>query len=74
MDSYVGPYTSVGAGCVLAGAGIEYSIVLDRVAVRNVRGIHGSLIGRRAEVSGSAGEIARYQLVIGDDARVEVLA
>ncbi|MEV0001590.1 glucose-1-phosphate thymidylyltransferase [Micromonospora sp. NPDC050980] len=74
VDSYVGPYTALGQGCVLAGAGIEYSIVLDRVSVRDVRGIHGSLIGRSAEVCLSAGEVARHCLVIGDDTRVEVVA
>ncbi|ASW54600.1 glucose-1-phosphate thymidylyltransferase [Plantactinospora sp. KBS50] len=74
VDSYIGPYTALGRGCVLAGAGIEYSIVLDRVSVRDVRGIHGSLIGRSAEVCLSDGDLARHRLVIGDDTRVEVVA
>ena len=65
---------AVGAGCDLAGSSIEYSIVLDRVSVRDVRGIHGSLIGRCAEVSGSTGFNSRHRLVIGDDSRVEVAA
>jgi len=72
VDSLIGPYTAVGAGCDLAGSSIEYSIVLDRVSVRDVRGIHGSLIGRCAEVSGSTGFNSRHRLVIGDDSRVEV--
>jgi glucose-1-phosphate thymidylyltransferase len=74
IDSYVGQYTSLGSSCVLAGAGIEYSVVLDHVSVRDVRGIHGSLIGRSAEVCVSAGDVARNRLVIGDDTRVEVLS
>jgi len=74
VDSYVGPYTALGRDCLLSGAGIEYSIVLDRVSVRHVRRIHGSIIGRSAEVSLSAGEMARHRLVIGDGTRVEVAA
>jgi glucose-1-phosphate thymidylyltransferase len=74
VDSYVGQYTALGATCVLAGAGIEYSIVLDNVSVRQVRSIYGSLIGRSSEVTLSDGEEARHRLVIGDDTKVEVLA
>ncbi|GAA3343134.1 glucose-1-phosphate thymidylyltransferase [Amorphoplanes nipponensis] len=74
VDSYVGQYTSIGGSCVLVGAGIEHSIVLDHVSVRDVRGIHGSLIGRSAEVCVSIGDVARNRLVIGDDTRVEVLS
>jgi glucose-1-phosphate thymidylyltransferase len=74
VDSYVGQYTALGSTCVLAGAGIEYSIVLDHVSVRQVRSIYGSLIGRSSEVTLSDGEDARHRLVIGDDTKVEVLA
>jgi glucose-1-phosphate thymidylyltransferase len=74
VDSYVGPYTSLGAGCVLVGAGIEYSIVLDQVSVRDVRGIHGSLIGRASEVTLSGAGVARHRLVVGADTRVELAA
>lgn len=74
VDSYVGPYTALGAGCRLVGAGIEYSIVLDQVSVRDVRGIHGSLIGRASEVTLSSADVARHRLVIGADTRVELAA
>lgn len=74
VDSYIGQYTALGESCMLAGAGIEYSIVLDHVSVRDVRGIHGSLIGRSAEVCLSDGDVARHRLVIGDDTRVEVFS
>ncbi|MEU7040274.1 glucose-1-phosphate thymidylyltransferase [Streptomyces varsoviensis] len=76
-DSRIGPHTSVGRDCLLAGAGMEYSITLDGVSVRGVRGIHGSLIGRSAsvasaELDGAAG--TRHRLVIGDHTSVEVAA
>jgi glucose-1-phosphate thymidylyltransferase len=68
--SRIGPYTSLGRDCTLDGAGIEYSIVLDGVSVRDVNGLHGSLIGREAAVT--AGTANTRRLVIGDHAKVEV--
>lgn len=74
VDSYVGPYTSIGSGCQLSGAGIEFSIVLDHVSVREVHSIHGSLIGRSAEIRLCQRDVPRHRLVVGDGAKVEVLA
>jgi glucose-1-phosphate thymidylyltransferase len=73
VDSYVGPYTTLGARCQLHDAGLEYSIVLNDVSVRDVRGIHGSLIGRSADVRLASGEAARHRLVIGDHTQVELV-
>lgn len=70
-DTVIGPYTSIGRGCAFADAGVDYSIVLDGVSVRGVRGLHGSLIGRSADVSPALDSLHR-RLVIGDDTRVEV--
>ncbi|MEU5210231.1 glucose-1-phosphate thymidylyltransferase [Streptomyces sp. NPDC020742] len=69
-DSRVGPYTSLGRDCSLLGAGIEYSIVLDGASVRHVEGLHGSMIGREADITAATAPTRR--LVIGDHAEVEV--
>jgi glucose-1-phosphate thymidylyltransferase len=74
VDSTVGPYSALGGSCVLVGAGIENSIVLDRVNVRHVRSIQGSLIGRSAEVILSDRELTKHRLIIGDDTKVEMVA
>lgn len=73
-DSYIGPYTALGERCVLRRAGIEDSIVLDGVSVVDVDGLHGSLIGRCAEISLSADAAGRRRLFVGDHTRVEVNA
>lgn len=49
-DSYIGPHTSVGRGCVLTHAHIGYSVVLEGTAISGVRGVHGSMISRDATV------------------------
>lgn len=73
-DSFVGPYTALGSRCQIHDASVEYSIVLNDVSVREVRGIHGSLIGRSADVRLASGDTARHRLVIGDHTQVEVVA
>jgi glucose-1-phosphate thymidylyltransferase len=74
-DSFLGPYSAVGADCVVSGAGVEYSILLDGAAVRGVRGVYGSVIGRRARVDrGEEVEPRRHRLVLGDHGRVEIAA
>jgi glucose-1-phosphate thymidylyltransferase len=72
-DSYVGPYTALGPACSLNGAGVEYSILLAGAAVEQVRGIHGSLIGRAATVRGTV-ERSQHRLVVGDHTQVEIVA
>ncbi|AZM55045.1 glucose-1-phosphate thymidylyltransferase [Streptomyces sp. WAC 01529] len=72
-DSRVGPHTTIGRDCVLTGARLEYSIVLDDATVSHVGGLRGSLLGRSAAVSGS--ELgSHHRLVVGDHTRVEVAA
>lgn len=67
-DCDIGRYTSIGRDCALRATGIEDSIVLDRSTVAGLRGLSGSLIGRRASVRGAE----RHRIVVGDDSEVEV--
>ncbi|MGW5734177.1 MULTISPECIES: glucose-1-phosphate thymidylyltransferase [Streptomyces] len=69
-DSRVGPYTSIGKDCVLRGTHMDASIALDGATVTEVRGLHGSVIGRSATV----GQAAQHRLVVGDHTSVEVAA
>ncbi|MEU3861283.1 glucose-1-phosphate thymidylyltransferase [Streptomyces sp. NPDC028722] len=71
-DSYIGPFTSVGAGCRLDHTEIEYSIVMDRSSISGVRRIHNSLIGRDVEVSPAAPTPRGNQLIVGDHSRVRL--
>ncbi|MBQ0825052.1 glucose-1-phosphate thymidylyltransferase [Streptomyces sp. RG38] len=73
-DSYLGPHTSVGAGCRVSEAGISDSILLDHAAVRDVNGIHGSVIGRSARVGTTPAGAARHRIVVGDHTEVDVVA
>ncbi|GAB7185361.1 glucose-1-phosphate thymidylylransferase long form [Kitasatospora sp. Ki12] len=70
-DSRLGPYTSVGPGCTLDSTGIENSIVLEGTTITGVRGLDGSLIGRRAELHAEPAA-ASQRLIVGDLAKVRV--
>jgi glucose-1-phosphate thymidylyltransferase len=74
VNSYIGPYTAIGVGCLVENAGVEDSILLERARVRDVRDVKGSLIGRAAEVSRGRAEVRAHRLIVGDDSRVEVPA
>ena len=71
-DSYVGPFTAVGSGCVLAEASIEYSIVLDGASIREIRSLQGSLIGRATEIEASSLDYRRHRMILGDHAKVDL--
>jgi glucose-1-phosphate thymidylyltransferase len=72
VDSYVGPFTSVGPDCKLTDSEIEYSIVLAGASIRGVRRIEASLIGRGVEITPAPRVPNAHRLVLGDHSRVQI--
>ncbi len=71
-DSYVGPFTSIAAGCSVDDSEIEYSILLTGASVRGVRRIEASLIGRQVDVTPAPRVPAAHRLVLGDHSKVQI--
>jgi glucose-1-phosphate thymidylyltransferase len=71
-DSYVGPFTSISADCVIAASEIEYSIVLRGASITGVRRIEASLIGRDVEVTPAPRTPKAHRLVLGDHSKVQI--
>ena len=71
-DSYVGPFTSIAAGCAVEASEIEYSIVLPRASIRGVRRIESSLIGHDVEVTPAPNTLRAHRLVLGDHSKVQI--
>ena len=71
VDTYVGPYTSIGDGCELRDAEIEYSVVLERSRIIGVHNIHDSLLGREVEVVRSGERPKATRLMLGDHSRAD---
>jgi glucose-1-phosphate thymidylyltransferase len=72
VDTYVGPYTSIGAGCELRDAEIEHSVMLDGSRVIGVHHINDSLLGREVEVVRTGERPRGTRLMIGDHCRVDL--
>ncbi|HEX4812292.1 MAG TPA: glucose-1-phosphate thymidylyltransferase [Nonomuraea sp.] len=71
-DSYVGPFTSIGAGCAIADSEIEYSIVMPRASISGVGRIESSLIGHDVEVTPAPNTPRAHRLVLGDHSKVQI--
>jgi glucose-1-phosphate thymidylyltransferase len=70
--SYIGPFTSIAPGCVIADSEIEYSIVLEGSSIRGVRRIEASLIGHEVEVTPAPMVPKAHRLVLGDHSKVQI--
>jgi glucose-1-phosphate thymidylyltransferase len=70
-NSYIGPYTSIGAGARLDCVEIEHSIVLDEARIEFLESrVEGSLIGPRANVTRDFFPPRAIRVSIGEGARV----
>lgn len=69
--SSLGPDVSIGRGCRIEGSEVADSIVMEDCTISDVRGLTGSILGRRVEVRHSSGSGA-HRLIVGDQSRVEV--
>jgi glucose-1-phosphate thymidylyltransferase len=71
VDSFVGPYASIGEGAVLEGVEIENSIVLPGAVIRHPGArLEGSVIGRNAKVTRGFDLPRATRLRVGSDAEV----
>ncbi|AGL16652.1 glucose-1-phosphate thymidylyltransferase [Actinoplanes sp. N902-109] len=62
-DSVVGPHSSIGPGCEVVDSEVEASMLFDGAAVRGVRTLRHSLVGRRSQVQAQEGA---HRVVVGD--------
>lgn len=71
-DAYVGPFTSIGAGCRLERTEVEYSVLLERCTVTDLPRIEGSLLGREVSITLGERKPSAYRLMLGDSSQVEI--
>jgi glucose-1-phosphate thymidylyltransferase len=73
-DAFVGPYTAVGAGCLIDRCEIENSIVLEgarleRIPVR----IADSLIGKNVRIHPGAERPRVHRFLVGDNSEIGIV-
>jgi glucose-1-phosphate thymidylyltransferase len=71
LDSYIGPYTAIGADVRIEGAEIERSIILPRASITHIGGrLEGSVIGEDARVFRDFSLPRALRLNVGDGGEV----
>jgi glucose-1-phosphate thymidylyltransferase len=73
-NAFIGPFTTIGDGCVIDGAEIEHSVILDKATVKGVGRIDSSLIGRNVTVTTHACSLptSGHRIFVGDNSWVEL--
>ena len=71
-NSYIGPFTSVGARTVVDNSSIEHSVILEDCHILNIERLADGVIGRNARVTRQDQTCKALRLFLGDDARVEL--
>jgi len=72
-DSYVGPYTAIGADVEISGSEIEHSIVLSGSRIVDLPArMEASLLGKDVTLARSRGLPKTLQLLVGDHAEISI--
>ena len=73
-NAYIGPYTAVGRHCVIEGAEVEHSILLEGSSVRGLDGrMESSLLGRGVAISRDDRQPRAYRFMVGDNSEIGIL-
>jgi len=71
-DSFIGPFSSIGAGTVIESSSIEHSVILEGCHIFNIERLADSIIGKGTKVTKQKQGLKALKLFLGDDARVEL--
>ena len=72
-NSFVGPYTSIGAGAEIEGAEVERSIIADGARIMHInRRIEGSTVGQRATIFRDFAVPRGIRLCVGANAELAI--
>ena len=72
VDSYIGPFTAVAAGCEIRDSEVENSVILERARISGVPRLVDSLIGRDTEVHRTGARPKATRLMIGDHCSIDL--
>jgi glucose-1-phosphate thymidylyltransferase len=72
IDSFVGPYTSVGNDCQITSSSLQNSVILNSVKITGVARLEDSIIGQNTVVQSGTDSNRATRLAVGDDAEVDI--
>lgn len=70
VNSYIGPYTSVGNGCEIEGTEVEDSVIMDGSKIVNAGRVIESLIGRNVRIRECGFKPRGHRFVVGDNSDI----
>lgn len=74
VNSYVGPFTSIGHDCLVENSEIEHSMVLENSQIKDIgTRIQESLIGRNVVISRSPIKPKALKLTVADHSQIGIL-
>jgi glucose-1-phosphate thymidylyltransferase len=74
VDSFIGPYTSIGAGVEVTRSEVENSILLAGARVSDLgTRLEASLLGRNVNLTRSNGMPQTLRMMVGDDSEIELI-
>jgi len=71
-NSFIGPFTSIGAGTVIEDSSVEHSVILENSRVCRIERMEDCLIGRCVDLKKADERFKAVKLFVGDDARLEL--
>jgi glucose-1-phosphate thymidylyltransferase len=71
-DSYIAPFSSIGAGTIIDNSCVEHSVILENCRISSIEYLADSVIGKGTEVVKDKEYFKAVRLFIGDDARVNL--
>ncbi|MEI2421697.1 glucose-1-phosphate thymidylyltransferase, partial [Arthrospira platensis SPKY2] len=72
VDSFIGPFSAVGAQCEVIHSEIEHSVVMDNSRIEDIPRLEDSLIGTDAVVVRSKQRPRALRLLVGDHCQVDI--
>ncbi len=72
VDSFIGPFTSIGQGSSIIKSSIEHAVILEGAVIKGIERLEDSIIGRHTKVVRGINRTVALRLMIGDHCQVEV--
>ena len=73
VNSFIGPFTSIGRKVRVEGSEIEHSVVMEECVIQHVEGrIDSSLIGKNVVITRNARRPKVFRFVLGEIGRAHV--
>jgi glucose-1-phosphate thymidylyltransferase len=71
-DSFVGPFTSIGASAVVEESSVGHSVILENCRIIRIERLQDSLIGTRVELKKADERFKAVKLFVGCDSSLEL--